>query len=66
MFDPDDLVPCGQCGCSVQFSDLNNQSICSDCVYDNHLIEEATVGEPQWLDESPAHWMTSATTFSSS
>ena len=64
MFDPDDLVPCGQCGCSVQFSDLNDQNICPDCLYDNQLIKEAVGDEADWIDKIPVIRSTNITSFS--
>lgn len=62
MFDAKDLVPCAQCNDLVEFGNLDEKNICPDCAEDNALIDAAVGDEPDWLNESPAHWISSAAT----
>lgn len=47
----DDELPCAQCDCMVNESDLDGNGLCADCAEENGLVSEVIEDQPKWIDK---------------
>lgn len=55
-----DELPCAQCNDMVDVDMLDDDGLCSDCAYENGLVSDIIEDQPEWVQDLPATYGSSA------